>query len=123
MEIMRNKLTILVLLIVVLACKPKTKDVIESPELEIEKKQKSTKQIKEELIAKGFQIFDYVDEKTKDTIIMQHYFMTFLKTGSNRNQSKEEATKLQEAHIARLGKMYDGDMLIFLDLLEMMEKC
>jgi len=107
MEIMKNKLAILVLLVIVLACKTETKDVIESAELEIEKTQKSTKQIKEELIAKGYQILDYVDEKTKDTIIMQQYFMAFLKTGPNRNQSKEEATKLQKAHRAHLGKMYE----------------
>ena len=41
-------------------------------------------QVKEELIAKGFQTFDYVDEKSNDTIIMQQYFMAFLKRGKNR---------------------------------------
>lgn len=55
----------------------------------------------------GYQIFDYVDEKTGDTVIMQQYFMAFLKSGPNRNQSKEEAAKLQEAHQAHLGRMYE----------------
>ncbi|WP_299214410.1 YciI family protein [uncultured Dokdonia sp.] len=59
------------------------------------------------LKADGYQIFDYVDEKTGDTVIMQQYFMAFLKSGPNRNQSEEEATKLQEAHQAHLGRMYE----------------
>lgn len=104
---MRNKLAILVLLIVVLACKTKTKDAIDSTELEIEESQKSTKQIKEELTAKGDQIFDYVDEKTKDTILMQQYFIAFLMRGPNRSQNEEEANKLQVSHLAHLGKMYE----------------
>ncbi|PTM11766.1 MAG: hypothetical protein DA407_00930, partial [Bacteroidetes bacterium] len=69
--------------------------------------EKSTKQLKEELTFKGFQIFDYVDEKTQDTIIMQQYFIAFLKSGPNRSQSEEEANKLQSAHLAHLGKMYE----------------
>lgn len=32
---------------------------------------------KAELEAKGYQIFDYVDEKTKDTVLMQQYFIAF----------------------------------------------
>ena len=60
-----------------------------------------------QLKADGFQIFDYVDEATGDTVIMQQYFMAFLKSGPNRDQSEEEATKLQEAHQAHLGRMYE----------------
>ncbi len=60
-----------------------------------------------QLKADGYQIFDYVDEKTGDTVIMQQYFMAFLKSGPNRDQSEEEATKLQEAHRAHLGRMYE----------------
>ena len=61
----------------------------------------------EKLKEKGFQVFSYVDDATKDTVIMQQYFMAFLKKGPNRNQSEEEATKLQEAHQAHLGRMYE----------------
>ena len=38
---------------------------------------------------------------------MQQYFIAFLKRGSNRNQDKEEAQKLQTQHLAHLGKMYE----------------
>ena len=55
----------------------------------------------------GFEIFDYVDEKTGDTVIMQQYFMAFLKSGPNRDQSEAEATELQTAHRAHLGRMYE----------------
>lgn len=64
-------------------------------------------QLKKELTEKGYQVFDYVDEKTKDTVIMQQYFIAFLKSGPNRNQSKEVADSLQNLHMAHLGKMYE----------------
>jgi len=67
----------------------------------------SIAQQKEDLTAKGFQIFDYIDEKTKDTVIMQQYYIAFLKSGPNRSQSDEEAARLQQEHLAHLGKMYD----------------
>lgn len=68
---------------------------------------KTTKQIKEELTSKGFKTFDYVDEKTKDTILMQQYFMAFLKTGPIRGQNEEETAELQEQHMEHLTKMYE----------------
>ena len=68
---------------------------------------KSTKQIKAELTAKGFKTFDYVDEKTKDTILMQQYFIAFLKRGAIRGQNEEEAAELQKQHLAHLTKMYE----------------
>ncbi|WP_298901295.1 hypothetical protein [uncultured Psychroserpens sp.] len=70
-------------------------------------KKKSIKTLKEELQAKGYQTFDYIDEKTKDTIVMQQYFIAFLKRGKNRSQSKGETDSLQKLHLAHLGKMYD----------------
>lgn len=66
---------------------------------------KSVKQIKEELTAKGFKTYDYVDEETKDTILMQQYFMAFLKNGSIRSQNEEEAELLQQEHVAYLREM------------------
>jgi len=68
---------------------------------------KTTKQIKEELIAKGFKTFDYVDEKNKDTVLMQQYFMAFLKKGPIRGQNEEESAELQALHLAHLTKMYE----------------
>ena len=97
---MKHSLVLIVIMIMsFISCKQyeeevETKDVVE----------KTSKQIKDELTSKGFQIFDYVDEKTQDTILMQEYFIAFLKRGPNRSQNKEEASKLQEAH---LGKMYE----------------
>jgi len=73
----------------------------------VDSEPKSQKEIREELLTKGYQIFDYVDEETKDTIIMQQYFMAFLKSGPNRMQNEEESQRLQKEHLAHLGKMYD----------------
>ena len=69
--------------------------------------QKSIKELKEELTQKGFETFDYVDEKSKDTILMQQYFIAFLKSGPTRSQTKEEADRLQSLHLAHLSKMYE----------------
>jgi len=100
---MRKILTLLVGVIVLLACKQEAKEH-EIP-IKIEAK-KHTKQLKEELTSKGFQVFDYVDEKTQDTILMQQYFIAFLKRGPIRTQIEEEAKILQKEHLAHLGKMY-----------------
>jgi len=66
----------------------------------------STAELKRSLEEKGFQTFDYIDEKTKDTVLMQQYFMAFLKSGPNRSKSKAEADSLQGLHLAHLGRMY-----------------
>ncbi len=68
---------------------------------------KSAGALIQELRQKGFKIIDYVDQKTKDTVLMQEYFMAFLKKGKNRTQSKEVADSLQRLHLDHLGKMYD----------------
>ena len=104
---MKKTIISLAIITLILACKTETKDDIEVIEQPIETIEKSTKELKEELTAKGFELFDYVDEKTKDTIIMQKYFIAFLKKGPNRSQPEEEANKLQAAHMAHLGKMYE----------------
>lgn len=44
-------------------------------------------------------------EQGDTTYVMQKYFMVFLKSGPERSQSKEEATELQEKHLAYLQKM------------------
>ncbi|WP_257014120.1 YciI family protein [Winogradskyella undariae] len=80
------------------------------PELESDKVLKEQKisvaDLKKKLAADGFKVFDYVDKMTQDTIIMQQYFIAFLKEGPIRNQNEEEAALLQEEHLAHLSKMY-----------------
>jgi uncharacterized protein YciI len=86
------RLVIIVFLLTLISCK-ETK--------------KTSKLLKEELKSKGYEIFDYVDQQTKDTVIMQQYFIAFLKRGPNRTQNKKEADSLQALHMAHLGKMYE----------------
>lgn len=104
---MKKTIFMLTILFLIIACKTETNDVVEVVEKPIETVEKSTKELKEELTSKGFELFDYIDEKTHDTIIMQKYFIAFLKKGPNRSQPEEEANKLQAAHMAHLGKMYE----------------
>jgi len=107
MEKIKYIAAIIVLMFCLSSCNEDAKKGIDSDSETTVDVKKSTKQIKEELTGKGFQIFDYVDTETQDTIIMQQYFIAFLKRGPNRSQSEEEANKLQEAHLAHLGKMYE----------------
>lgn len=69
-------------------------------------KQSMAAQIKE-LKDGGYEIFDYVDEESGDTIIMQQYFMAFLKRGPNRDWTKQESDSLQALHMAHLTRMYE----------------
>ena len=75
-------------------------------EIEEVVKEKSIRQINEELVLKGFKTFDFVVESTKDTILMQQYFMAFLKSGPNRSQNQAEADSLQALHLQHLSRMY-----------------
>lgn len=124
---MKKTLLICFTLLIAMACKEEAKtsvkdinnmketvkDTIEKStdsiiEVAIEEPIKKTaKQLKEELTAKGFKTFDYVDEKTKDTILMQQYFIAFLKRGPIRGQNEEETADLQKQHLEHLGKMYE----------------
>lgn len=108
MERLKHTLLIVLALVSILGCKTESKDVVEAKEIATpESTEKSSKELKEELVKKGFEIFDFVDSKTQDTILMQKYFIAFLKKGPNRDRSEEEATKLQEQHMAHLGRMYE----------------
>ena len=102
---MKQILYLIIVVFMIMACKKESAETNKPmPKASAEK---SVKQLKEELLANGFEIFDYVDQKTNDTILMQQYFVAFLKSGPNRTQSDEEAAKLQEGHLAHLGRMYD----------------
>ena len=100
----RLRIILFVSLITVFACKE-----VEKPDAasEVEEPKKSMALVKQELTDKGFQIFDYVDEETKDTVIMQQYYIAFLKRGPERSQNKAETDSLQALHMAHLGRMYE----------------
>lgn len=66
----------------------------------------SASQAMDSLRARGYQVFAYVDPETGDTVVMQQYFMVFLKRGPNRSQGPEEADSLQGLHLAHLARMY-----------------
>ncbi|MEO1030752.1 MAG: YciI family protein [Bacteroidota bacterium] len=110
---MKRITLVLVVICALMSCKNEDKEVkaveaIDEPVENIETiKEQSIAEIKAKLVDEGFQVFDYVDEKTKDTTLMQQYFIAFLKRGPIRNQNEEEASKLQSAHLAHLGKMYE----------------
>ncbi|MCZ4317743.1 hypothetical protein O4H26_01950 [Aequorivita viscosa] len=103
---MKTHLYLLFTGFLVFGCQPKVeKQYITEPCPEKEKI--SFTQQKEELTKKGFQTFDYVDQKSGDTILMQQYYIAFLKSGTNRSQSKEETDSLQKLHLAHLERMYN----------------
>ena len=72
-----------------------------------EENSKTVSEIQAELEEAGYLTMNYVDEETKDTVIMQQYFIAFLKRGPNRDQPKEVADSLQKLHLEHLGRMYD----------------
>ena len=88
------------------SCEPKVeREYIVEPCPEDEKPSMAAqiKQLKDD----GFEIFDYVDDVTGDTLIMQQYFMAFLKSGSNKDQSTEALDSLQQLHLGHLTRMYN----------------
>lgn len=87
------------------SCNQNTEKFIEMPCPDQEKP--SVAKLKSELTERGFATFDFIDEKTKDTVLMQQYFIAFLKRGENRTQSKELADSLQKLHMEHLGRMYE----------------
>lgn len=69
-------MAILLVFLVFMSCKEEQKEQVEIVE---EVKEKSIKQVNEELIQKGYKTFDFVDEVTKDTMLMQQYFYCLFK--------------------------------------------
>ena len=88
------------------SCNPDKKGPVKNVHAEDQKEEPTTADLRNRLKEEGYEVFDYVDEKTGDTILMQQYFIAFLKSGPNRSQSKEEADSLQGLHLAHLGRMY-----------------
>lgn len=59
-------------------------------------------------------VFDtsYAEKVGADDYGMRSYVMAFLKAGPNRDQSEEEAAKLQEAHLANIGRLAEEGKLV-----------
>jgi len=53
----------------------------------------------------GFETFSYVDGDT--TYVMKKYFMAFLKEGPMRDQDEKTTARIQEEHLAHMGKLAD----------------
>lgn len=98
-----TRLCLLLVVVTITACGGERAN---APEPHQEKK-KHISEIKKELAERGYQTFDYIDDKSGDTVIMQQYFMAFLKAGSGKSESKEEADSLQRLHLAHLSRMYE----------------
>ncbi len=97
-------ISLAIVLSLLFSCKPGQKEDVEVVEVV---KEKSIREINDELVSKGYKTFDFVDEATKDTMLMQQYFIAFLKRGPNRSQNKAEADSLQALHLEHLGRMYN----------------
>ena len=74
---------------------------------EIQEETLSKADIKAKLESEGYQLFEYVDDTSGDTMIMQQYFIAFLKNGPDRSQTKEAADSLQILHLNHLSLMYE----------------
>ena len=102
---MKNLSIFLAVTLAVIACKPEIQTEYITEPCPEEPKQ-SIADLKAQLTKDGYQIFDYIDPDSGDTVVMQQYFMAFLKAGPNRNQNKEVADSLQKLHLEHLGNMY-----------------
>lgn len=106
MERLNSLVACALLLICSCACNPDKKLSEEAIRTQPEEAEPSVQDLRHRLLDKGYEVFEYVDEKSGDTVLMQQYFIAFLKSGPNRSQSKAEADSLQRLHLAHLGKMY-----------------
>lgn len=111
---MKNILWIVGALLLLTSCSEKYRKIdkddvtVSSERLDtINPEPKSQSEIREDLLTKGFQMFDVIDEKTQDTIIMQQYFIAFLKNGPKRIQNEQESKQLLQQHLDHLKLMYD----------------
>jgi len=105
---MERKLIFKLVAVLVFVVSCKEQQVKEVPVLRDEPQNKRlVSDIEAELKEAGYLTINYVDDKTKDTVIMQQYFIAFLKSGPNRDQSPAESDSLQQLHLAHLGRMYE----------------
>ncbi len=94
---MKNQILLATILVLALmSCEQKPKEI-------------PTKEIEEEGI-----VFDSLRaaKAGADDYGMKQYVMAFLKRGPNRDRSKEEADKLQRAHMENIGKLAEAGKLV-----------
>lgn len=75
--------------------------------INLKQKETTATELKKALDSLGYQTFNYISPSTQDTILMQQYFMVFLKSGTQRSQSKSEADSLQTLHLQYLERMFE----------------
>jgi len=98
--------SIILVSLIICSCQEVSDKNIENPVGKVEEDTLTNLKLKKDLISRGYQIFDYVDDESQDTILMQQYYMAFLKRGKNTTQTKRELDSLQKLHLAHLGRMY-----------------
>jgi uncharacterized protein YciI len=107
MEKIKNSLLLITLLIFAFGCKEVGKEDADAVALNKRDSVTTFAQLKKQLTEQGYELFDYIDPKTGDTVLMQQYFIAFLKKGPIRSQNKNEADSLQTLHLDHLGRMYE----------------
>lgn len=58
---------------------------------------------------KQFETFEMTEGDT--TYLMKKYYIAFLKSGPNRDQSKEEAAEIQKQHLAHMNKLAEANKI------------
>lgn len=59
------------------------------------------------LKAQGYQTFLFEDDHGGESVLMQQYFIVFLKRGPNRDQDQAALDSLQQLHMDHLTRMYN----------------
>jgi uncharacterized protein YciI len=108
METLRNSALTAIAIVLIAGCGEKK--VIEEttePENMGNVETTSVREIREKLNNEGYETFEYVDEGSGDTVLMQQYFMVFLKRGKVRSANDAERDSLQALHLEHLSRMYE----------------
>ncbi len=102
---MKN-LLFLIFPFLIFACENKPKQAIN--QVQAESSELHTHESDHVLLPYPDSLFETFEMPEGDvTYIMKKYFIAFLKEGPKRDQPKEEADKIQAAHMAHLGKLAD----------------
>ncbi|MDA8685992.1 hypothetical protein N9L94_03130 [Robiginitalea sp.] len=109
MERHKIMISLLAVVFIVSACNSGSKNQPESADATTTDVENSLLNLRtrNELAGEGFELFEYADPVSGDTILMQQYFIAFLKSGKIRSQNQQEADSLQALHMAHLQRMYD----------------
>ena len=77
---MNYRFSLLIVLVVVLVSCKGEPNADHTHVFEKNKEKTTTKMLVDSLTIRGFETFSYQDEKTGDTIVMQKYFLAFLRS-------------------------------------------